>query len=45
MQEFYTRDVVLPAALLKADGKFEIKFVAQEGSAAGSLYHLRLMRD
>lgn len=44
-QEFYTRDFALPTGLSQIDGKLEIKFVAQEGSAAGSLYHLRLMRD
>ncbi|TQK10319.1 hypothetical protein FBX97_0235 [Herbaspirillum sp. SJZ107] len=44
-QEFYTRDFALPTGLLQAEGKLEIKFVAQEGSTVGSLYHLRLMRD
>jgi DUF1680 family protein len=45
-QEFYTRDFALPAAAVQAaGGTLEIKFVAKEGSTAGSLYHLRLLRD
>jgi hypothetical protein len=40
-QEFYTHDVALPPA---AAGRLEVKFVAREGSAAGDLYGLRLLR-
>jgi DUF1680 family protein len=44
-QEFYTRDYALPAALVQgATGKLEVKFVAKEGSVAGGLYGLRLLR-
>ena len=44
-QEFYTRDFALPPALVQgANGKLEVKFVAKEGSMAGGLYGLRLMR-
>jgi len=44
-QEFYTRDVALPAALVQgAGGKLEVKFIAKEGSVAGGLYGLRLLR-
>jgi DUF1680 family protein len=44
-QEFYTRDFALPPALVQgAQGKLEVKFVAREGSMAGGLYGLRLMR-
>jgi uncharacterized protein len=44
-QEFYTRDFALPSALVQgANGKLEVKFVAQEGSMAGGLYGLRLLR-
>jgi len=44
-QEFYTRDFALPPALVQgANGKLEVKFVAQEGSMAGGLYGLRLLR-
>ena len=45
-QDFYTRDVALPPALVQnaADGRLEVKFVAKEGSMAGGLYGLRLLR-
>jgi hypothetical protein len=44
-QEFYTRDYALPPELVKAsNGKLEVKFVAKEGSIAGGLYGLRLLR-
>jgi hypothetical protein len=44
-QEFYTRDVALPVALASnTRGTLEVKFVAKEGSLAGGLYGLRLMR-
>jgi DUF1680 family protein len=44
-QEFFTRDYALPAALVQAaSGKLEVKFVAKEGSVAGGLYGLRLLR-
>jgi DUF1680 family protein len=44
-QEFYTRDFALPPALVQgANGKLEVKFVAKEGSMAGGLYGLRLLR-
>jgi len=43
--DFYTRDIALPADLAKAaNGKLEVKFVAREGSIAGGLYGLRLLR-
>jgi hypothetical protein len=40
-EAFYTRDFTLPEGLGK---KIEVKFVAQEGSIAGGLYGLRLLR-
>ncbi|QBE65543.1 glycoside hydrolase family 127 protein [Pseudoduganella lutea] len=40
-EAFYTRDVTLPEGLGK---KIEVKFVAKEGSIAGGLYGLRLLR-
>lgn len=44
-QEFYTRDIALPADLVRAArGNLEVKFVAREGSIAGGLYGLRLLR-
>jgi len=44
-QEFYARDFDVPAALVAASGgKLDVKFVAKEGSVAGGLYGLRLMR-
>jgi DUF1680 family protein len=43
--EFYTRDFVLPAGLPRGTGgKLEVKFVARDGSVAGGLYGLRLLR-
>jgi DUF1680 family protein len=43
--EFYVRDYALPGTLLQtATGKLGVKFVAKEGSVAGGLYGLRLMR-
>jgi DUF1680 family protein len=45
VDEFYTRDVALPAALVQGAGdSVEVKFVAKEGSVAGGLYGLRLLR-
>jgi DUF1680 family protein len=44
-QAFYTRDYALPAALVQGgNGKLDVKFVAQQGSVAGGLYGLRLLR-
>jgi len=43
-EEFYVRDFALPPGLVQEDGKLEVKFVAAQGSKAGSLYGLRLMR-
>jgi DUF1680 family protein len=44
-QEFYTRDFAMPAAsATSGSGKLEVKFVAKEGSVAGGLYGLRLLR-
>jgi len=43
--DFYTQDVALPPALVaSAGGKLDVKFVAKEGSTAGRLFGLRLMR-
>ena len=43
--EIYTREVPLPAALVRAaGGTLTLKFVAQAGSIAGGLYGLRLLR-
>jgi len=45
-EAFYSRDVSLPAALVKnAGGQLEVKFVAREGSLAGGLYGLLLLRS
>jgi hypothetical protein len=41
-QEFYTKDVAIPAELL--NGSLTVKFVAKPGSMAGGLYGLRLLR-
>jgi hypothetical protein len=43
-QEFYTRDYSLPPALQIGSGKLTVKFVAKEGSVAGGLYGLRVLR-
>lgn len=43
-QAFYELDLPIPPALLRADGKLEIRFVASPGSLAGGLYSLRLLR-
>lgn len=44
-QPTYTRDVAIPPALAKASGgKLTLKFIARDGSVAGGLYGLRLMR-
>jgi DUF1680 family protein len=44
-QEFYTRDFAMPAASgTSGSGNPEVKFVAKEGSVAGGLYGLRLLR-
>lgn len=40
-EAFYTRDVTLPEGLGR---KIEVKFVARDGSIAGGLYGLRLLR-
>ncbi|WP_343729748.1 glycoside hydrolase family 127 protein [Duganella sp.] len=42
-QEFYTRDYPIPADAAMA-GKLVVKFVAREGSVAGGLYGVRLLR-
>jgi hypothetical protein len=42
-QEIYTRDYAIPAAML-GGGKLVVKFVARQGSRAGGLYGLRLLR-
>lgn len=41
-REFYTKDVAIPAELL--NGSLTVKFVARQGSMAGGLYGLRLLR-
>jgi hypothetical protein len=41
-QEFYTKDVAIPAELLNES--LTVKFVAKPGSMAGGLYGLRLLR-
>jgi hypothetical protein len=44
-QELYTVDYPVPPALVAAaGGKLVVKFVARNGSAAGGLYGLRLLR-
>jgi DUF1680 family protein len=44
-QEFYARDYRLPTDPVQAaDGRLEVKFVARDGSVAGGLYGLRLLR-
>jgi DUF1680 family protein len=42
-QELYTRDYPIPAGAAIA-GKLVVKFVARDGSVAGGLYGLRLLR-
>lgn len=42
-QELYTRDYPIPAGAAVA-GKLVVKFVARDGSVAGGLYGLRLLR-
>jgi DUF1680 family protein len=42
-QEIYTRDYPIPAGTAQA-GKLIVKFVARDGSVAGGLYGLRLLR-
>ena len=43
--DFYTQDIKIPAALATAaGGKLEVRFVARNGSLAGGLYGLRLLR-
>ncbi|WP_432378731.1 DUF6805 domain-containing protein [Duganella sp. P38] len=42
-QELYTRDYPIPAGAAVA-GKLVVKFVAREGSVAGGLYGVRLLR-
>jgi DUF1680 family protein len=42
---FYTRDFALPPDLVHAgSGALDVRFVAREGSRAGALYGLRLLR-
>ncbi|CAH0280618.1 Non-reducing end beta-L-arabinofuranosidase [Massilia sp. Bi118] len=44
-EAFYTRDFALPAASLQQErGALEVKFLAKEGSLAGGLYGLKLLR-
>jgi len=44
-QQVYTRDFAVPPALVaSSNGKLEVRFVAREGSIAGGLYGLRLLR-
>jgi hypothetical protein len=44
-REFYTRDYPLPGTLVQGgSGKLEVKFAAKEGSMAGGLYGVRLLR-
>jgi DUF1680 family protein len=44
-REFYTRDYPLPGTLVQGgSGKLEVKFAAKEGSVAGGLYGVRLLR-
>jgi DUF1680 family protein len=42
-QELYTRDYTIPPGVAVA-GKLVVKFVARDGSVAGGLYGLRLLR-
>ncbi|NVD69893.1 glycoside hydrolase family 127 protein [Duganella sp. BJB1802] len=42
-QEIYTKDYAIPPAMA-AGGKLTVKFVARQGSMAGGLYGLRLLR-
>ncbi|WP_229260051.1 glycoside hydrolase family 127 protein [Duganella aquatilis] len=42
-QELYTRDYAIPPGAV-ATGKLVVKFVARDGSVAGGLYGLRLLR-
>ena len=45
-QDFYTRDIAIPADLASAaKGKLTVRFVARQGSIAGGLYGLRLLRQ
>jgi DUF1680 family protein len=44
--DFYTVEVPLPADLLAASGgQLKLRFIALEGSVAGGLYGLRLLKD
>lgn len=44
-QEIYTQDYALPDDLIKmSNGKILVRFVAHQGSVAGGLYGLRLLR-
>jgi len=44
-QDFYTRDIALPAELPRgANARLDVKFLARQGSTAGGLYGLRLLR-
>ena len=43
--EFYTEDYVIPADVLKqAMGQITVKFVASQGSIAGGVYEVRLLK-
>jgi len=42
-QELYSRDYPVPPGTATA-GKLVVKFVARDGSVAGGLYGLRLLR-
>ncbi len=44
--EFYTKDYSIPDNLvLDSDGLLTVKFVANEGSVAGGIYEVRLMKE
>lgn len=43
-EAFYDLDLTIPPALRRANGKLEVRFVAEPGSIAGGLYGLRLLR-
>ena len=43
--DFYTVDYNIPESILKtANGEFTVKFEAADGSVAGGIYELRLMK-
>lgn len=44
-KEFFTADYTIPQELVKkANGKYTLKFVATQGSVAGGIYGVRLLR-